>query len=327
MSNDPWRQWQSLFANGLGAIPAAQTQFARDTASGFGPFVDAAERYAAAVRSFVAGTAAGASGAATSGAAAPGAASGPSATAASNAASIFSDFLREQFAELQMPWSAGFNPAAGAPHAPSIGEPALGATREQQLRLQRMANAWLRVDEAQRRLQRLWSDALREAATAFATRMKPPPNLNAEEMRKLYNAWIDCAEDAYARTARTDAYCTTLAEFVNASSEWRRELQADIEHWAKMLDLPTRGEINSLMRRLKSVEEQLRAARGEHQTLAAAPATGVPANAASAANAPAAGAPAAAAPGAAAHQRREPAPVARRATSPRAKRVRRKSKS
>jgi len=306
--SDPWRQWQSLFANSLGAMPAAQTRSARDATSGFGPFVDAAERYAAAVRGFVAGA---------SGAATPGVTPGSSANAASNAAKLFSDFLREQFADVQMPWSAGMNPSVGAPHAPSAGEPALGATREQQLRLQRMANAWLRIDEAQRKLQRLWSDALREAATAFATRMKPPPTLSAEEMRKFYDDWIDCAEAAYARTARTEAYCTALAELVNASSEWRRELQADIEHWAKLLDLPTRGEINTLMRRLKSVEEQLRAAKGEHRPPAAAPVT----------VAPGANAPGANAPSAAAHKRRDPAPVARRATSPGAKRVRRKSKS
>ncbi|HMD75693.1 MAG TPA: poly(R)-hydroxyalkanoic acid synthase subunit PhaE [Steroidobacteraceae bacterium] len=313
MIDDPWRQWQSLFANSLGAMASAQTRSAREATSAFGPFVDAAERYAAAVRSFVAGAA----GTAASGAATPGVTPEPSATAASHAAKLFSDFLREQFADVQMPWSAGINPAVGAPRAPSAREPALGATREQQLRLQRMANAWLRIDEAQRRLQRLWSDALREAATAFATRMKPPPALSAEEMRKFYNAWIDCAEDAYARTARTEAYCTALAELVNASSEWRRELQADIEHWAKLLDLPTRGEINTLLRRLKSVEEQLRDAKGEHQPHAAAPLTVSPVAAAKGAAAPSA-----VAPGAAARQRRDPAPRARPV-----KRVRRKSKS
>ncbi len=329
MLNDPWRQWQSLFANSLGAIPAAHARSARDATGGFGPFIDAAEQYAAAMRSFVEGAA----GTAASAAATPGVATpGPSANAASNAANIFSDFLREQFADLQIPWSAGINPAAGAPHAPAFGEPALGATRERQLRLQRMANAWLRIDEAQRRLQRLWSDALREAATAFATRMKPPPTLNAAEMRKLYNDWIDCAEDTYARAARTEAYCAALAEFVNASSEWRRELQADIEHWAKLLDLPTRGEINTLMRRLKSVEEQLRAAKGEHRPPAVEPVSVTPG-----ANAPTAAEPGAAEQGAAeqgaaeqgaaAHERRDPAPGARRATSPGAKRVRRKSKS
>ncbi len=33
-----------------------------------------------------------------------------------------------------------------------------------------------------------------------------------------------------------------------------RELQASVEHWAKLLDLPTRSEINTLTQRLTAVE-------------------------------------------------------------------------
>jgi class III poly(R)-hydroxyalkanoic acid synthase PhaE subunit len=140
--------------------------------------------------------------------------------------------------------------------------PALGPTREHQQRWQRTAEAWRRIDDARRRLQRLWSDALSEAATAFAARIGPPhaAALSAEAVRKLYDLWIECAEEAYARAAHGDAFCEALSEFVNASSQWRREVQASIEHSAKLLDLPTRSEINSLTHRLRSVEEQLRAA-------------------------------------------------------------------
>jgi class III poly(R)-hydroxyalkanoic acid synthase PhaE subunit len=140
--------------------------------------------------------------------------------------------------------------------------PALGLTREHQQRWQRTAEAWRRIDDARRRLQRLWSDALSEAAAAFAARLGPPhaAALSAEAVRKLYDLWIECAEEAYARAAHGDAFCEALSEFVNASSQWRREVQASIEHSAKLLDLPTRSEINSLTHRLRSVEEQLRAA-------------------------------------------------------------------
>ena len=48
---------------------------------------------------------------------------------------------------------------------------------------------------------------------------------------------------------------------MNASSECRRDLQAAIEDSAKLLDLPTRSEINTLNLRVKSLEEELRAAR------------------------------------------------------------------
>ena len=150
--------------------------------------------------------------------------------------------------------------------------PALGPTREHQQRWQRTAEAWRRIDAAQRRLQRLWSDALREAATAFAAQPGPPRGtaIDAEALHKLYDTWIDCAEQAYARTAHGDAFCDALTEFVNASSEWRRELQTSIEQCAKQLDLPTRTEINSLTHRLKALEEQLRAARKKRQPRVAA---------------------------------------------------------
>jgi polyhydroxyalkanoate synthase subunit PhaE len=223
------------------ASPARQARSTPDSAFGFAPFIDAAERFTAAARIFFEGA--------------------DKASAPHEAARNFTDFLREQFADFQMPWSGGLGPA-DPQSAPMMNAPAFGPNREHQQRWQRTAEAWKRIDDAQRRLQRLWSDALREAAIAFAARLGPPQAtaLTAEEMRKLYDMWIECAEDAYARAAHGDAFCSALSEFVNASSLWRRELQASIEHSAKLLDLPTRSEVNTLMHRLRSVEEQQRAA-------------------------------------------------------------------
>ena len=247
MQRDLWRQWQAFAALVTPARPAPQTAFARDGAFAFAPFIATAERFTSAARSFLETTA------------------NASAPAAAEAARTFSDFLREQFADFsQLPWNADFGGAAdGAPSAFKVDLPALGLTREHQQRWQRAAEAWQRIDDAQRRLQRLWSDALRDAAVAFAARLgRPqPPEVSAEALHNLYDTWIDCAEEAYARTAHSDAFCNALAEFVNASSQWRRELQASIEQWAKLLDLPTRSEINTLTQRLRSVEQQLRAPR------------------------------------------------------------------
>jgi hypothetical protein len=208
--------------------------------------MDAADQFTAAARAFLESTAS------------------VSAPGAGEAAQVFSDFLRERFGDLQMPWNSGFGAgvARGAPPPPLGDLPALGATREHQQRWQRMAEAARRMDDAQRRLQRLWSDALREAAAAFTAQIsQPQPSaVSAEALRTLYDNWVDCAEEAYAHMAHGEAFCNALAEFVNASSQWRGELQASTEHIAKLLDLPTRSEINTLMQRLKSVEELLRAA-------------------------------------------------------------------
>jgi Poly(R)-hydroxyalkanoic acid synthase subunit (PHA_synth_III_E) len=234
-----WRQWQAFAALLSSAAPQARS--ARDGGFGFAPLIDAAERFTVAARAILDG------------------AGNTSARTADEAARTFSDFLREQFADFQMPWSAG---VAGVQPTPTESSPAIGPTREHQQRWQRTAEAGQRIDDARRRLQRLWSDALSDAATAFAARLGPPhaAALSAEAVRKLYDLWIECAEEAYARAAHGDAFCEALSEFVNASSQWRREVQASIEHSAKLLDLPTRSEINTLTRRLRSVEEQLRTA-------------------------------------------------------------------
>jgi len=256
VDHDLWRQWQQ-FASLSASVPAdSQDRFGREGAFGPGSIMDAAERFAAAARSFLDGAA------------------NASAPAAGEAARVFSDCLREQFSEFRLPWSSGLG--AGAGHGappPSMGEsPAFGATREHQQRWQRMAEAARRIDDAQRRLQRLWSDALREAAAAFAAQLLPPHpgGVSAEALRKLYDTWIDCAEQAYARVAHGEAFCKALAEYVNASSQWRRELQASIEHMAKLLDLPTRSEINTLTQRLKSVEQLLRAQQDKRKPQVAA---------------------------------------------------------
>jgi hypothetical protein len=246
MEYDPWRQWQAFaagaapsFAAGAGTAPAGAFR-------GFAPFLDAAERFAAATRSFQDG------------------ATGGSAPAAAAAAQVFGNFLRDQFADFfKMPGGAqpwGTAPASGAEHPLPAELPALGLTREHQERAQRAAQAWRAMDDAQRRLQRLWSDTLREAASAFVARLGAAQSapLTPETLHRLYDSWIDCAEESYARTAHSEAFCDALADYVNASSHWRRESNAGAEFWAKLLDLPTRNEINTLAQRVRVLEERAR---------------------------------------------------------------------
>lgn len=253
MQDELWRQWRSFAALWAPMGPDGQAGSASQGSLGFAPFIDAADRFKAAAQRFLETAAA------------------ASVPAAAQAAQSFSDFLRDQFADARLPWGE-FAGAGGTDRVsqPWVADwPALGPMREHQQRWQRMAEAGRRIDEAQRRLQRLWSDALRQAATEFAARLQPPlPGVaDAEALRKLYDSWIDCAEDAYARTAHSAAFCDAQAELVNALSHWREELRAAIEHASKLLDLPTRSEINTLAQRLKAVEVQLRAATpGEPDT-------------------------------------------------------------
>lgn len=249
MKSAPWQHMQDYFAL-LGAGSWAAPWLAPKAPLPSPPFAAAAERFATAARAYLDAAS--------------------NAAAQADAAQAFGQAMRELFADFPVPWNAtlGAAPQGAAPSS-SFDAPALGAAREHQQRWQRLAESASRMADAQRRLQLLWSDAMREAATAFTSRLDPTRGAqpaSAADVRVLYNHWIDCAEDAYARTIHGETFCTTLAEFVNAASQWRQELQAGLEQSAKLLDLPTRSEINSLALRLKAVEDELRVTRRAQDT-------------------------------------------------------------
>jgi polyhydroxyalkanoate synthase subunit PhaE len=242
LASDPWQQWQA-FAALFG--PPAHGQAAPGG-------VGAADRFKAAAQAYLDGASR----------ASTGAPAGEPAPV--QAARMFADSVRELFADFPQPWTSAFgaHPVSNAASA-AHGSPALGAGRDHQQRWQRMSDAWRRLEDAQRKLQRHWSDALREAGTAFALKLGSvnPTGATPEAAGRLYDTWIDCAEDAYARAAHSESFCDALAEFVNAGSDWRKDLQASVEHSAKTLDLPTRSEVNTLTERIRSLEAELRALR------------------------------------------------------------------
>jgi len=210
------------------------------------PLIEAADRFAAAARQYLEDTQA-------------------SRPAAVEAARSFGDFLRtETMKFFRLPWSASTGSGGVAVPPPSMQDlPALGPTREHQLRWQRTADTDRRMNDAQQQLQMMWSDALREAAMAFAERLEPPRTGAAngaapgiEALRGLYDSWIDCAEESYARIAHSDRFSNALADYMNAGSALRKEIQAGNELWTKTLDLPTRSELNALLRRVKILEEE-----------------------------------------------------------------------
>jgi class III poly(R)-hydroxyalkanoic acid synthase PhaE subunit len=242
MAADAWRQW-AAFAGLFNPMADAHAPPPGTPPPGFVPFIDA-EQFAAAARAFH-----------------------QSGQDSQTAAAAFGDLLRDQFGALLDRMWGGSPP--GRPATPAQEAPALGPTREQQERWQRAAAAWQRLQEAQRRLQRLWSDALGEAARAFVSRLgSATAPLTPEVLHGLYDTWVDCAEEAYARMAHGEAFATALAEAVKAGSEWREESAASIEPWAKWLDWPTRNEINSLSMRVRALEQQQREPNRENATAA-----------------------------------------------------------
>jgi class III poly(R)-hydroxyalkanoic acid synthase PhaE subunit len=242
MDGEFWRQWQAFAAMFVPGAAATQSPFAPSGASSATDYAAAAERFYADARRLLASGAQ------------PGSAAGFEAMRA------FSDALRERFAAFfPALGGAAFGAAQqGMPGWLGADMPALGPNREHQQRWQRIIAAWGRMSEAQNRLQRLCTDALREAAESFAQRAlaSAAPAADPGALHALYDQWIDSAEQAYARAAHGEAFSSALADYMNAASAWRADLREGVEQWSQWLDLPTRSELNTLLQRLKVLEER-----------------------------------------------------------------------
>ncbi len=268
MFEESWRQWRDLLntfaASSRPGNAAPGTPGSSDYLRTLQPYMEMAEKFRTEAQGFL--ERAGKAGAA-------------GAQGLPQAAQKFSEFLREQFAQFQPPWAAtpgaaAPGPRAGAEASGSAGAsapppwdmamqwlqqlpwPTLGVAREQQDRWQRLLAIGRRIENAQQRLQQLWSDTLRNAANTYAERVQrqgaKPADPNA--LRELYDAWIDCAEAAYEKVAHSEAYSQAQAEYINAGGQWHQEMQQAVQAWAQSVELPTRAEFAALTQRVARLE-------------------------------------------------------------------------
>ena len=139
------------------------------------------------------------------------------------------------------------------------GAPALGLSREYQ-------ETATRLLELSRQFQQRYAEFAQQNATimqdAFQVMKKrldaapPAPKSPAE----LYDAWIDCAEGAYAQAAHSERFARLLAELCNISSAFKVERGKLAEQIARHLDLPSRAEVDTLHRQVRALKLAMRAA-------------------------------------------------------------------
>ena len=154
--------------------------------------------------------------------------------------------------------------------------PALGLTRERQQSLQRIQALSQQYLQQQAQLSQLWGGIIGDALKAFGERVGK--QLAAGEMppagKALYDLWVECAEQVYAKVAHSPAYAKTQADLGNTLAKLRTEQRIAIESVTQQYDLPTREELNTVHRRLRDLKAELRRvnARLDAAQKAAAPA-------------------------------------------------------
>ncbi|MGH8210336.1 MAG: poly(R)-hydroxyalkanoic acid synthase subunit PhaE [Steroidobacteraceae bacterium] len=149
-------------------------------------------------------------------------------------------------AESAGPW---FRQAGIPPLAPSSPHP----------RTLDLLTRWIHL---QAQLGILWNTVARSASEKFTERVGTAlPDLEMRSIRKLYDLWIECAEEAYAATAHTEEYCRTQAELINTMTALVLAQRQHAERVAGAFGLPTRSEMDELQSQLKALRSGLHADR------------------------------------------------------------------
>jgi class III poly(R)-hydroxyalkanoic acid synthase PhaE subunit len=150
-------------------------------------------------------------------------------------------FTGLQFSPLMPPFGSTGVAAAGRAHGPDAA------------RMASLLNQWVHL---QSQLAGHWSTVGRAAAEKFGMQLgKLTGGGPFTDLRKLYDLWIDCAEEAYAETAHSEAFARSVADLINTAVSLQLEGRQHLEQWARAAGLPTREEVDALRERIEQLEQ------------------------------------------------------------------------
>ncbi|HEY0768092.1 MAG TPA: poly(R)-hydroxyalkanoic acid synthase subunit PhaE [Steroidobacteraceae bacterium] len=151
--------------------------------------------------------------------------------------------------------AAGF----GAASAGSFGPLPLGAGAAPHQDAQRSWDLVARLAQLQGQLAAHWSEIASTAAQRFVARLGTAgggaPTL--DNAMKLYELWVNCAEESYAAAVRKDDFCRLQAELANTSAALLVEQRRHAETLVRAFGLPTRNEVDALYAQLRDLRRQL----------------------------------------------------------------------
>jgi polyhydroxyalkanoate synthase len=99
-----------------------------------------------------------------------------------------------------------------------------------------LAEGSARLVELQLQLATHWREVVHTAVERFSTRAgtSSVPYPSVDDLMKIYEVWIECAEQAYAEIVRKEEYCQMQAELVNAALRLLLQVRAWAEASARV---------------------------------------------------------------------------------------------
>ena len=119
------------------------------------------------------------------------------------------------------------------------------AAEEHQAVLARVANAFANLEAQAIDLLTQRAQSLRATGNA------------ASHGRALYDLWVECAEEVFAKLSHDPAFIELLGDSMNSFMRLRKRQSAVLDRLLRQFDLPTRAEINSMHRKLNELAKQV----------------------------------------------------------------------
>ncbi|HWK75940.1 MAG TPA: poly(R)-hydroxyalkanoic acid synthase subunit PhaE [Povalibacter sp.] len=150
--------------------------------------------------------------------------------------------------------------------------PPIGLAREQVAVWQELASIQAECQQLEQELREVLAGVQRKALDLLdeQVRQRRERNEPVATYRELYDLWVDCAEQVFAKVAHSDAYSKLQGELGNATIRLKARQQKVIEYALKQFDLPTRSELNSVHLQLRQLKQKVAAL--EQRTASATPA-------------------------------------------------------
>ena len=129
--------------------------------------------------------------------------------------------------------------------------PALGYSREYQEIARRMLDLTVQF-------QRRWGEFAQQGVDIGQSALQAIQRSSSDQTMEgspaaIYDAWIDSAEEAYARAAHSEPFARLLADICNTLSAFKMERGKMLEAFARHLDWPSRAEVDSLHRQVRNL--------------------------------------------------------------------------
>jgi class III poly(R)-hydroxyalkanoic acid synthase PhaE subunit len=139
--------------------------------------------------------------------------------------------------------------------------PALGYTREWQEQGQEAMAAWLQYEQAMNRYVGVMSKMVWRALDLLQHKVLEMTSAGTpvENLRQIYDLWVDCSEEAYAEVAGAAEYGEVSAELINASMQLKRHGQLLTEEVMGALNMPTRQELDTAHLRTHQLKGEVKA--------------------------------------------------------------------